>query len=80
MTPTILDRVCSIASDLFGMPVQQITAQSSPETIASWDSTQHLNFVLALEEQFDIQLSPEEMEQMHNVGAAAKVVERKLPK
>lgn len=77
MTSTIFEQVRGVASDLFGLPVNRITADSSPETIEAWDSTQHLNFVLALEEKFGLQLSPEEMEQMRNVGEAARLVESK---
>ena len=77
MTLTILEQVRGVASDLFSVPVNRITAESSPETIEAWDSTQHLNFVLALEEKFGLQLSPEEMEQMRNVGEAARLVESK---
>jgi len=75
---TILDQVRGVASDLFGIPVNQITADSSPETIETWDSTQHLNFVLALEEKFGLQLSPEEMEQVRNVGEAARLLQGKV--
>lgn len=78
MTSTILDQVRGVASDLFNVPVDRIKAESSPETIDTWDSTQHLNFVLALEEMFGLQLSPEEMELIRNVGEAAKLVETKL--
>ena len=80
MTLTILDQVRSVASDLFGVPMHRIVAESSPEMIEAWDSTQHLNFVLALEEKFGLQLSPEEVEQMRNVGEAARLVESKLQK
>ena len=78
MTASILEQVRGVASDLFSVPVDRIKPESSPETIDSWDSTQHLNFVLALEEKFGLQLSPEEMEQMRNVGEAAKVIENKM--
>ncbi len=78
MTTTTFEQVRGIASDLFAIPPDRITAESSPETIESWDSTQHLNFVLALEEKFGFQLSPEEMEQMRNVGEIVKLVESKL--
>ncbi len=78
MTSTILDQVRGVASDLFSIPVDRIKPESSPETIDTWDSTQHLNFVLALEEKFGLQLSPEDMEQMRTVGEAAKVVESKV--
>ena len=80
MTSTVLDQVRSIASDLFVLPADRITAESSPDTIETWDSIQHLNFVLALEEKFGLQLSPEEMEQIRNVGEAARLVAGKLQK
>lgn len=78
MTPTIFEQVQGIASDLFGVPAGQITRESSTESVEAWDSTQHLNFVLALEEKFNIQFSPEEMEQMRNIGSTVKLVENKL--
>ena len=80
MTSSILDQVRGVASDLFSVPMDGIVANSSPDTIDNWDSIQHLNFVLALEEKFSLQLSPEEMEKMRNVGEAATLVESKLQK
>ena len=58
--------------------MEQITAASSPQTLENWDSIQHLNLVLAVEEKFGVQLSPEEIEEMKNVGETAKLVESKL--
>ena len=75
---TVFDQIRTIASDLFAIPIGQITAASSPENIESWDSVQHLNLVLALEEKFQMQLAPEEIEQMKNIGEVTKVVESKL--
>lgn len=73
-----LEQVQAIASDIFGVPAGQITADSSPETIETWDSIQHLNLVLALEEKFAVQLAPEEIEEMKSIGAVAAIVEKKL--
>jgi acyl carrier protein len=78
LTATLFEQVRGVASDVFGVPADRMKSESSPETVESWDSTQHLNFVLALEEKFGFQLSPEEMEQMRTVGDAAKVVENRL--
>jgi acyl carrier protein len=78
LTSTTFEQVRGIASDLFAIPPDRITAESSPESIESWDSTQHLNLVLALEERFGFQLSPEEMEQMRNLGEIVTLVENKL--
>ncbi len=78
MSLTILEQVRSVASDIFALPAESITEQSSPESIESWDSTQHLNLVLALEDKFNLQLSPEEIEQMRSIGHIVRLVEGKL--
>jgi len=78
LTSTVFDQIRTMASDLFGVPVDQISAASSAQTLDNWDSIQHLNLVLAVEEKFGLQLSPEEIEQMKTVGDTAKLVESKL--
>ena len=76
MTASTLEQVRNVASDILGIPADKITAESSPETIENWDSMQHLNLVLAIEEKFGVQLEPEDIEQMKNIGAIAALVER----
>ncbi len=76
MITSTLDQVRNIASDIFGIPAGKITAESSPETIENWDSMQHLNLVLAIEEKFGVQLDPEDIEAMKNIGAVAALVEK----
>ena len=78
MNPAVFDQIRMMASDLFGVAKESITASSSPETLENWDSVQHLNLVLALEEKFGLQLSPEEVEQMKSIGDTAKLIENKL--
>jgi acyl carrier protein len=76
LTATTFEQVRGIASDIFGVPANTVTAESSPETIENWDSMQHLNLVLAIEEKFGLQLDPEDIEQMTNIGAVTALVER----
>ena len=76
MTDSTFEQVRNVASDIFGIPKDKITAESSPETIENWDSMQHLNLVLAIEEKFRVQLEPEDIEQMKNIGAVAALVEK----
>ena len=78
MNSTVFEQVRGIAADLFAMTATKLTPDSSPETVEAWDSTQHLSLVLALEERFGFQLSPEEVEQMHSLAEVARVVESKL--
>jgi acyl carrier protein len=72
------DEVRGIASDILGIPATRLNAASSPDNVENWDSVQHLNLVLALEERFSLQLSPEEIEQMKTLGDTAKLIEAKL--
>jgi acyl carrier protein len=78
LTASTFEQVRGIASDVFGVPTNTITAESSPQSIESWDSMQHLNLVLAIEERFGVQFEPEEIEEMKNVGAAVALVEKKM--
>lgn len=78
MSSGLFEQVSSIAADLFAVPASKLTSESSPVTVEAWDSTQHLTFVLALEEHFGFQLTPEEIEQMHNLGDVMRIVETKL--
>ena len=78
MTASTFEQIRAIASDLFGVPAASLASESSPETIEAWDSTQHLNLVLAIEDKFSFQLSPEEIEHMKTIGQIAIMVEGKL--
>jgi acyl carrier protein len=51
---------------------------SGQRIFISRDSIQHLNLVLALEQKFAVQLSPEEIDKMKSIGAIVTVIEGKL--
>ena len=74
----MLERVREIVADVFGLPPEQVRANSSPDNIESWDSLQHLNLVLALEQEFRTQFTPEEIEQLLSVELIAALVEEKV--
>ncbi len=74
----VIDRVRSIVADVLQIPLQEVGPESSPDTIEGWDSLQHLNLVLALEQDFGVQFSPEEIEQLLSVQLTADLVAEKL--
>jgi len=77
MSDQILERVRGIASDVLQVAPESLSAESSPQTVESWDSVQHLNLVLALEEQFGVQFEPDEMDAMKSIGAIAGLLTKK---
>ena len=72
------DRVRRLVSDMMHVPVAELTAASSPSTIAAWDSVQNLNLVLSVEEEFALELEPEEMQQMNSVGEIVRLLLKRL--
>jgi acyl carrier protein len=71
-------RVATIAGDVFSVPESSLTHTSSPDTIETWDSLHHLSLVLALEQEFSVQFSPEEVEQLLSVELIIALVGEKL--
>ena len=60
------NRIKNIMSSVFELPADSINADSSPDSIESWDSLRHMNLVLALEEEFEISLKDEEIFEMQD--------------
>jgi acyl carrier protein len=78
MNEDIIEQVRKITSEIFNVELEDVHLESSPKTIANWDSMQHLNLVLALEQNFLIEFIPEEITQMINVKSVVQIVERKI--
>ena len=75
--PTISEQVRGIISDVLGVPVASLNADSSPKTVEVWDSVQHLSVVMALEQAMGVQFEPEEIDRMRSVGAIETLVSEK---
>jgi acyl carrier protein len=78
MTATVFNEVRQIVADLFNVPVDHVNAESSPDTFENWDSLQHLNLILALEQSSGLQFTPEEIEQMLSVHSITMLIDEKL--
>jgi len=79
MSASVASRVQRILADLLSLPQEEISVDSSPETVETWDSLQHLNFVLAVEQEFGVHFRPEEIEQLTSVKIMVEMLDTKLP-
>ena len=70
------DRLYQTVAGVLGVPASELTDASSPETIAAWDSLNHLNLVMALEGEFGISLSPEDALEMRTVGLMRDILKK----
>jgi acyl carrier protein len=78
MTSPLFDKIRGITADVLHVPASQLTSQSSPDNIETWDSIYHLNLILAFEQEFAVQFEPEEVDQMSSFGRILDVLENKL--
>ena len=72
------ERIKNVMSAVFEIPVNQIKENSSPDTIESWDSLKHMNFVVALEEEFEIEFIDDEINEMMNFALIKSVLMGKI--
>ena len=68
------ERVYKIISQVFNVPIENINDESSSDDIETWDSLKHMNMVLALEEEFNVQFGEEQVLEMLNVGLIIEII------
>ena len=70
----VRERVYKIISQVFNVPIENINDESSSDDIETWDSLKHMNMVLALEEEFNVQFGEEQILEMLNVGLIIEIL------
>lgn len=78
MKTPVWHRVQRTVADLFALPVAEIMPETTPDTIETWDSLQHLNLVLAIEQEFGVQFAPEDIAQILCVEDIVTLLTEKL--
>jgi len=68
------ERVYKVISQVFNVPIEKINEESSSDNIEAWDSLKHMNMVLALEEEFNVQFGEEQVLEMLNVGLIIEIL------
>lgn len=73
----LLTRLYSLVAETLSVPLDEITPQTGPLTLPQWDSFHHVHLMVAIEEQYGIQLGVEEISTMITVEEIARVLHRK---
>lgn len=75
MNETDLKRVIGA---VLAVPAETIDDQTSTDTVPSWDSLAHLNLILALEEEFGIEIPDEDAAELSSYPLIRLVVGERL--
>ncbi len=73
----VADKVKEIIAKQLGVKVEEVTPQATFIDDLGADSLDTVEIVMALEEEFKIEIPDEDAEKMTNVGEAIKYIEQK---
>ncbi|NQT47024.1 MAG: acyl carrier protein [Candidatus Omnitrophica bacterium] len=73
----VADKVKSIIAEQLGVKVEEVTETASFIDDLGADSLDTVELVMALEEEFGIEIPDEDAEKMTNVGESIKYIEEK---
>jgi acyl carrier protein len=71
------ERLKKVFSEVFDIEVSEINDESSPDNIEEWDSLNHSNLIMALEQEFDVSFTPDEMIELLNFELVKIVLKEK---
>ena len=77
MAEAVADRVRAIIAEQLGVKLEEVTDAASFIEDLGADSLDTVELVMALEEEFGIEIPDEDAEKMANVGDAIKYIESK---
>lgn len=67
-------KILSIVANVMEVAEDDISLDSSPETLEAWDSLRHMNLVLSLEQELGVQFSEDQILRLMSVRDILDVV------
>ena len=74
----IYELLNEVFQDVFDDEDIEVTAETTANDIEDWDSLEHINLVVAVEECFGIKFTMGEVTGMKNVGEMAAIIEERV--
>lgn len=72
------NRIFTILSKVFEVPIDSLSDTDSPDTIENWDSLRHMKMILVLEEQCGIIFTDQEIVETVTIEAVINTITKKL--
>jgi len=66
----------AVVARILKVPQSEITIDSSPKTVGSWDSLRHMRIVVAVEEDFGIEFTEDEIVSIVDMRTLSQAVAR----
>jgi acyl carrier protein len=73
----VVERTCKVVSEVFGIPLEEVTGETSQDSVPQWDSLNILNLLMAIESEFGLSISPEEAADFLSVELIVAILREK---
>ena len=74
----IINRTRTILAETLGIDVSEISDNASTLNLTVWDSLRHMNVILSLENEFEIEFNDDEIQKLHSLELLAASISRHL--
>ena len=72
------NKLKQVVSDILEVDIDDINENSSPDNIEKWDSLSHVKLVMAIEVEFNVKLTPDDMMDMLSVKLIKMILAERL--
>jgi acyl carrier protein len=72
------DQVKQVIADVLALDTKAINESTIKDSTASWDSLNHINLIVALEQEFQVSFDVSEIESMQSYSDILETLDRKL--
>lgn len=74
----VLNKLTEVFQDVFDDETIVITDETTADDIEDWDSLEHINLIVAVEQAFSIKFNMNEVTSMKNVGEMVDIILSRL--
>jgi acyl carrier protein len=71
-------QIKQIMADLLDVDAESIDEQTTQDNTPTWDSLNHINLIIVLEQEFEMTFCPEEIESMFSFTDVLETIEKKV--
>jgi acyl carrier protein len=76
MNPEQMDRLTNVFRTLFNQSDLVLRDDMTAADVAGWDSFNHVNLIILIEEEFNVRFTTDEVSSMANVGDLIRILTR----
>jgi acyl carrier protein len=74
----IKQRILTVMGTVFEMDTTDIPENATPKVVKNWDSLKHMNLILALEDEFQLRFSDDEITDLLDLPTIILIISEKV--